>query len=138
MTVRPAIWAEKKAIHAIAKLSPYTKKWADVYYLQQYFEREAIGVCYIGFDMAGFIMLHHCVKRPYSSVYYAGVKVPRCGIGTALMEWAWQRSPHTEYRLTVDADNTVAQQFWARCGFVQYGTKPVKDGHLVVQMYAGR
>jgi ribosomal protein S18 acetylase RimI-like enzyme len=142
LVIRPATFEEHKDIHThVAKLSPYTAKWKEVYYFKEYFERQAVGVAMLNGLPVGFVMLRHCQSpRNYSSIYYLGVAPShrKVGLGSALLRWAWKETPHDVYRLTVDDVNVAGQQFWIRTGFNNVGNKVVKDGHTVYIMVSKR
>ena len=96
---------------AIAKLSKFTKGLSGVIGLEDYYQKEWIGVDQ---NINGFVCLRHLVRKPYTSIYYLGVRPEGMGqgIGRALIEWAKATSQHREIVLLSEKENRKALNFY--------------------------
>lgn len=116
--------ADHKALLKLAKQSPYTVGFADVRFIQEYYSSGWIIKATLDEELVGFACIRHCLKRPYTTVYYLGVAEGkrRMGVGDLIMTYIRCVTPHKELRLGVDESNKGGRDFWVRLGF-----KPIMD-----------
>jgi ribosomal protein S18 acetylase RimI-like enzyme len=139
--------ADHKTIVRLARQSPFTRS-LSVRYIDTYYHRGEVGklVRYSGlsndWETVGFILVRHCVRRPYTSVYYVVVDEQHRGrgLGGRLLDWAEGQSPWTETRLGVDERNDGARRYWERLGFVPADPSVTvsKKGLRLLQLKRGR
>lgn len=111
---------DHKEIIKLSKLSRFTKGFADVRYIQEYYSNGWVGKATVSTELVGFVCLRHCIKRPWTTIYYLGVvpSLARTGIGSRLVDWVWNTSPHPSLRLGIEATNADGLAFWTRQGFI--------------------
>jgi hypothetical protein len=125
---------DHKAILKLARLSPYTKGFQDVRFIQEYYHQGWIGIAENEQgDMVGFICIRHCVKQPWTTIYYVGSIAK--GAGGQLVEWAWETSPHSVLRCGVDEGNEGGRAFWHAMGFDPLGLDTFnKENNRIIQL----
>lgn len=128
MKVIPATWEQHKEIAALCKLSPYSKGFLDMYYIQEYYQKRDVLITLQRSKITGFIAVRHCKLRPYTSVYYMGVTVKRTGIGRALIEKVQSLSPWKILRLISEKANNEGLKFYKSLGFKVLGESTNKQG----------
>lgn len=115
-------------IMVIARQSPYTKDFSNrIYSSEEMYNKDWIGVAYEHDSeyIAGFVCVRHLVRRPYTSLYFLGVDKnhKRQGVGTALLKWVIDETPHKEIRILVANKNREALRFWKAKGFKKFEKK---------------
>ena len=118
----------------MARISPFTRSLPR--FFEEYFRKQQVAVCFTGNTLVGFVVVNHCIVRPYTSIYNLGV-VPQgrhMGIGSALLYWVETVTPHRQIRIVVDSSNISGLAFWKGRGFVKFGSKLGKDGNVLLQM----
>lgn len=110
-----------REIARIARLSKFTKDFEAVRYIKDYYDKGWMAVAIHLSEVQGFACIRHCVRQPWTTIYYLGVRTQRLGIGRELLRWVKDTSPHREIRLGVDRENDGAKSFWLATGFVSTG-----------------
>jgi ribosomal protein S18 acetylase RimI-like enzyme len=126
--VRKALWAEHKAICQLAKLSPFSRTFLDIRFIQEYYVKGEVLVAEDRGKLVGFICVRHCVRKPHTSVYDMGVAVPRQGVGAKLLEAVEKASPWKRIRLISEKANSNAGKFYTAMGFKVTGAGENKQG----------
>lgn len=135
--VIPGVYeTDHKAICKLARLSPYSKGFCDVRFIQEYYKEGWIGVVRMGVLapseglIVGFICLRHCKRKPHTSVYYMGVHPghQRKGLASLLLNWAILTSPHHLVELNSEMENVSGRRLYEKLGFVVYDTGANKHG----------
>lgn len=138
MILRPGVYeTDHKVLLKLARQSPYTKGFQDVRYVQEYYTKGHILVAEDAGELLGFVCLRHCVRQPWTTIYYLGVREDARGrkIGSKLTRYTADASPHAEIRLGVDESNAGGMAFWYRLGFQMTGAHTLnKRGGRIVQM----
>lgn len=134
MRIVAANYSDHKELLKLARQSPYTKGFADVRYVQEYYERDWILRTW---NMAAFACIRHCVRSPWTTIYYLGV-APEArgkGLGAAMVREISLRTPHGELRCGVDEANLEGQAFWKAMGFRRFGLATTnKKGGRIIQL----
>ena len=122
---------DHKRLCAIARMDSETKGFCDVYYPREYYENGWIWVAESNEDPVGFVCIRHCVKRPYTSLYYMGVRpfTQGRGIGTQLLECVKDSSPWGVIELGCSKTNEDGLRFWQREGFEVFDQDADKKGN---------
>lgn len=122
--VRPGRYEEHKTLAKISRESPHTRGFCDVRYIQEYYDRGWVGVAEQKgadgrWEVVGFTLVRHCLRKPWTSVYYVAVSsdLRGLGIGVKLFDWVVRTTPHPTLKLGVDENNEGAKRFWTRLGF---------------------
>ena len=144
VTVSLAVWEDHKEILKLSRQSPYTKTFGDVRFVQEYYTKGWIFKASQGGKIVGFACIRHCVRSPYTTIYYLGVSdsYQGRGVGRRIEREVEKSSPHEEIRLGVEEENESGQEFWRRLGFVVSGkvttTKSGKQIHEFVKKLTGK
>ena len=125
MTVRVAraTLSDDAALCAIAKQHKHTKDFCSILFIRRSIEElyaaGGIGKATQRGKVVGFVCSKHLIRKPYTSIYYMGVDEAhtREGIGLALIDWTFQRSPHNRIQLICEDINKSALEFYASAGF---------------------
>lgn len=118
-----ATWEDHKPILKLSKQSPYTKTLGDVRYIQEYYAKGWMLKAEQRGEIVAFACIRHCLRNPYTTIYYLGV-TESCrgkGVGRRLEMEIENNSPHEEIRLGIEEDNKQGQAFWIALGFVASG-----------------
>lgn len=120
---RRADYSLHKNLLKIAGESAYTRGFADVRYVQSYYEAGWIGAATYDGDVVGFVCIRHCIRNPWTTIYYLGItkRLRGRGLGKRLLDWVEAETPHEELRLGVDESNVGALAFWEGQGFSPLG-----------------
>src|SRR5882724_6203196 len=110
MKVRAATKKQHEAICVVAKQNKYTSGAANPHYLSDSaYEKGWVGVVRVKNRprIAGFVVVRHLIRDTYTSLYYVGVDqaYQHLGVGSALVEWALDTSPHGRVRLICEHTN---------------------------------
>lgn len=133
---------DHKGITKLSKSSPFTKGFGDIRFIQEYYTKGWVFKCNRLGVLAGFLILRHCTRQPWTTIYYAGVD-PGCrrkGIGVSLLDYVEKTTPHSQIRLGVEEINKEGILFWKANGFeelMQDGvavTTSNKAGITILQM----
>ena len=126
--VAKADLGDMRTVQKLARKSPYTTSLPR--FLEGYFERGEVAIC----GAFGFVIVHYC--RAYTSLYDLGVdpEMRNKGVGTQLLQWVENNTPHNEIRLVVETTNDPAIRFWTKHGFAEYGRKLNKKQHEMILM----
>jgi GNAT superfamily N-acetyltransferase len=108
---------DHKAIVKISKEETYIHL-DDVRFIQQYYADGCMGKLVIP-SLVGYVLMRHCKRSPWSTIYYAGVTRSERGkgYGRRLFDWVVSQTPHQEIRLGVIEGANEALQFWKHLGF---------------------
>lgn len=118
-----AAWEDHKTLVKISRQSPYTKGFSDVRYVQEYYTNGWVGKLEVAKNQSksilGFVLVRHCKREPWTTIYYAAVAQEERGkgLGVSLLDWVERETPHQQIRLGVDEANVGAERFWLRQGF---------------------
>ena len=118
-----AAWEDHKQILKLSKQSPYTKTLADVRYIQEYYTNGWMFKAVKEESIVGFACIRHCLRNPYTTIYYLGVEEScrGAGLGWRLVKAVEEASPHNELRLGIEETNQEGRLFWLALGFVASG-----------------
>lgn len=78
----------------------------------------------------GFLVVRHCVRNPWTSLYYIGVHPDHRGkgYGEELIWWLMDDSPHDRIRLVCETTNVKSNEFYKIVGFSHRGVSVSKSG----------
>lgn len=128
MRVVKASWEDHKEICALARLSPFSKGFVDVRFVQEYYQKGWILVTRTRGAVSGFICVRHLVRKAYSSVYYMGVATKRSGVGSVLLSEVGEQSPWRCVKLISEKANVEGLAFYKALGFYVEGEGANKQG----------
>lgn len=123
MKIRKAKWEEHKRVCEVARLSKFTKGFASggLRFVDSYYQRGEVLVAEAHGRLLGFACVRHCVRRPYTSVYYIGATENGRGVGRALLRQVLKESPHTCIQLISEKENKQGLGFYRHIGFTIQG-----------------
>ena len=132
--ISQATWEDHKGILRVSKQSSYTEPLSEVRYIQEYYGQGWMLKAVRANEIVGFVCLRHCLRNPYTSIYYLGVAdgCKRSGVGRRLAKYVDRASPHQEIRLGIEEMNEEAIMFWTSLGFEKLGEpKTAKTGKRI-------
>jgi len=103
---------------------------------REYYEKGEILKAVRGNEIVGFACVRHCIKRPYTTIYYLGVALAERGkgIGRMLEERVEEDSKHPTIKIGIEEDNTDGILFWESLGFENsQRTTTTKSGKTIIE-----
>lgn len=130
MTIRVATAKDEPALNVLAKLSPFTRDFANPPMSLKQMRKEAIPnkevLVWLAGDIVGFIWCRPMKPRhmPWSTVYYMGVNpdYARQGIAASLLSVALETAKNNTIQLVCEDGNKAAKAFYRRL------MKPISKG----------
>lgn len=85
-----------------------------------------------GGQAVGFMVVRHCTRNPWTSLYYIGVHPDYRGkgYGEELVWWLINDSPHRRIRLVCEVENEASNLFYKAMGFELQGQSTTKGGNV--------
>ena len=123
-------WAHHPSVKRLSHMDMVTRGLDNRLFWWGYGEG-CVGGVMDGEECLGMILIHHMKRRPYSTVYFVMVHPERRGrgYGTALLDWALQRSPHSALLALCSEQNAAGQRYYARQGWADVTSATTKAGH---------